>query len=52
MLMLFLILLALCIPMLGLGARANLISAIVLIVVGVLLVFTGWNGDISVHTGR
>jgi hypothetical protein len=49
MLMLFLILLALCIPMLGLGARANLIAAIVLIVLGVLLVFTGWDGNLQVR---
>ena len=49
--MLFLVLLALCIPMLGLGARANLIAAIVLIVIGVLLVFTGWNADVSIHAG-
>jgi hypothetical protein len=47
--MLFLILIALCLGHLGLGARANLIIAIVLIVLGAILVFSGWDGGIAIR---
>lgn len=42
--LLFLILCALCLPHFGLGSRANLIVAIVLLILGALAVFTGWDG--------
>jgi hypothetical protein len=47
--MLFLILVALCLGHLGLGARANLVIAIVLLVIGAILVFSGWDGSFSLR---
>lgn len=47
--MLFLMLIALCLGHLGLGARTNLIVAIILIVLGAILVFSGWDGGFSVR---
>jgi hypothetical protein len=47
--MLFLLLIALCLPHLGLGARANLIISIVLLVLGAILVFSGWDGSFAVR---
>lgn len=49
MLMLFLILGALCVPMLGLGSRANLIIGIVLLVLGAILTFGGFDGGLSLR---
>ena len=42
--LLFLILCGICTPFLGLGPRANLIIGIVLLILGALAVFTGWDG--------
>jgi hypothetical protein len=48
-LMLFLMLIALCLGHFGLGARANLIVAIILVVIGAILVFSGWDGGFSIR---
>lgn len=47
--MLFLILIALCLGHLGLGARTNLIVSIVLLAIGAILVFSGWGGGFSIR---
>jgi len=47
--MLFLILCMLGIGHLGLGARANLIISIILLVLGAILVFSGWDGNVSIR---
>jgi hypothetical protein len=47
--LLFLILCMLGLGYLGLGERANLIVAIVLIALGVFLVFAGWDGSFAVR---
>jgi hypothetical protein len=49
MLMLFLILAALCVPLLGLGSRTNLIVGIVLLVLGAIITFGGFDGSLSLH---
>lgn len=49
MLMLFLILVALCVPLLGLGSRANLIIGIVLLLLGAIITFGGFDGGLSLH---
>jgi hypothetical protein len=46
---LFLILCALCFPHFGLGAKANLVIAILLVVIGALFVFSGWDGGFSIR---
>ena len=48
MLMLFLILCMLGLGHFGLGARANLIIAIVLVVIGAFLAFTGFSASFNV----
>ena len=47
--MLFLILLVLCLPYFGLGARANTIIAVIALVLGIIVVFLGWDGGFSVR---
>lgn len=49
LLMLFLILIVLCLGHFGLGARANLVIAIILVVIGAILVFSGWDGGLSIR---
>jgi hypothetical protein len=52
MLMLFLLLTALCVPLLGLGSRANLIIGVVLLLLGAIITFGGFDGGLSLHLGR
>lgn len=48
MLMLFLILCGVCLGHLGLGAKANLIIAIVLLIIGAILAFTGFDASLRI----